>query len=120
MIPRSKFDVWDCLRLGDVVIIDDVLTVHFRHFKHSVKHYSQTLRVKRTLVDGTSIDPFDILQEFLIARGRVQAPVCSRPDGTPMVRHGPGVVAGLRTMQISNISDATLKFIHITHECMDS
>ena len=32
----------------------------------------------------------------------------------------PGVVAGLRTMQISNIADAISKFVHITHECMDS
>ena len=45
IIPRSKSDVQGCLRLGDVVIIDDVLTVHFRHFKHSVKQGSQTLRV---------------------------------------------------------------------------
>ena len=37
MIPRSKSDVHGCLRLGDVVIVDDVLTVHFRHFKHSAK-----------------------------------------------------------------------------------
>ena len=87
MIPRSKSDVHGCLRLGDVVIVEDVLTVHFRHFKHSAKQGPQTLRVKRTLIDGTNIDPFNILQEFLIARGHVQAPLCSRPDGTPMVRH---------------------------------
>ena len=34
--------------------------------------------------------------------------------------HGPGVVAGSGTMQISNIMDAISIFIHITHECMDS
>ena len=62
IIPRSNSDVQGCLRLGDVVIIDDVLTVHFRHFKHSVKQGPQTLRVKRALIDGTSIDPFNILQ----------------------------------------------------------
>ena len=87
IIPRSKSDVQGCLRLGDVVIIDDVLTVHFPHFKHSVKQGPQTLRVKRALIDGTSIDPFNILQECLTARGHVQAPLCSRPDGTPIVRH---------------------------------
>ena len=34
--------------------------------------------------------------------------------------HGPGVVAGSRTMQLSNITDAISKFVLITHECMDS
>ena len=29
MIPRSKSDVHGCLRLGDVVIVEDVLTVNF-------------------------------------------------------------------------------------------
>ena len=87
IIPRSKSDVHGCLRLGDVVIVEDVLAVNFLHFKHSAKQGPQTLRVKKTLIDGTNIDPFNILQEFLIARGYVQAPLCSRPDGTPMVRH---------------------------------
>ena len=33
----------------------------------------------------------------------------------------PGVVTGSRTMYILNIADAIpLKFVHITHECMDS
>ena len=35
-------------------------------------------------------------------------------------KSGPGVLAGSRTMQISNITDAISKFVHITHECMDS
>ena len=35
-------------------------------------------------------------------------------------RSGPGVVVGSQTMQISNITDAISKFVHITHECMDS
>ena len=34
--------------------------------------------------------------------------------------HGQGVVAGSRATQIYNISDAISKFVHITHECMDS
>ena len=30
------------------------------------------------------------------------------------------MVAGSRTMHISNIADAISKFVHITHACMDS
>ena len=33
---------------------------------------------------------------------------------------GPGVVAGSRTMHISNITDAMSMFLHITHQCIDS
>ena len=34
---------------------------------------------------------------------------------------GPGVVDGSEIMQISNITDLAIsKFVHITHECMDS
>ena len=34
--------------------------------------------------------------------------------------HGPGAVTDSRTMQLSYIADAIPKFVHITHECMDS
>ena len=34
-------------------------------------------------------------------------------------RSGPEVVAGSRTMQISKVTDAISKLVHITHECMD-
>ena len=35
-------------------------------------------------------------------------------------RGGPVVAAGSRTMHISNITDASSKFVNITHECRDS
>ena len=38
----------------------------------------------------------------------------------PRVGAGPGVVAGPRIMQISNITDATSNVVLITHECMKS
>ena len=53
----------------------------------------------------------------LLKAPSVESPV-SRARSHPV----PGVdlVAGSGTMQISNIMDVILIFIHITHECMDS
>ena len=43
-----------------------------------------------------------------------------KPGVTVQESPVPEVVAGSRTMQISNIMNAISIFIHITHECMDS
>ena len=73
--------------LGDVTTSDGVITIFFRHFKHSAKKGPQILRVARSLVDGTGICPLHIVQQFMLARGTCPSTFFSYPDGTPIVRH---------------------------------
>ena len=57
-----------------------------------------------------------LYSKWLSARDEIPSDHVSRARRRSM----PGVVPGLRIMQISNITDVISKFVHITHECMDS
>ena len=86
MVPRSGFFSQWCLQLRDVSIQGELITVSFRHFKHSGRQGPQCLHINGDSLMGTSICPVTLLTEFIRARGPLPAPFFAYPDGTLMLR----------------------------------
>ena len=86
MVPRSKHSIQGCLHLDDVMIAGDVISISFRHFKHSAKQGPQIVHVRGERIANTSIHPAALLQEYLQTRGRVNTVLFAYMDGTPMSR----------------------------------
>ena len=86
MVPRSGVSSQLCLQLGDVSIHGELITVSFRHFKHSGRQGPQCLHINGCSLKGTSICPVSLLTEFIRARGVVPAPFFAYPNGKLMLR----------------------------------
>lgn len=86
MVPRSRSMVQGCLRVGDVLLSGDLVTISFRRFKHSALQGPQSLQVKGESLPGTAIYLASFLREFRQARGTGQALLFAYPDGSPMLR----------------------------------
>ena len=86
MVPRSSRLGQGCLHFRDVALNGDLITISFRHFKHSGKQGPQSLHVDGQCVLGTSIHPAKFLREFLHVRSTIMGPLFAYADGSPMLR----------------------------------
>ena len=86
MVPRTTTTSHNCLQLHDVTLNEELITVSFRHFKHSGRRGPQSLQINGAGAPDTSISPAAWLNEFLVARGTVQSNLFAYIDGTPMLR----------------------------------
>ena len=43
MVPHYRLDIGNCLQLGNVFLSGDLITEHFRHFKHSKRQGPQSV-----------------------------------------------------------------------------
>ena len=86
MVPRFSRLRQGCLHFRDMALNGDLITISFRHFKHSVKHGPQSLQVDGQCVQGTSIHPAKFLREFLHVRGTIMCPLFAYADGSPMLQ----------------------------------
>ena len=74
------------LQRQDISLNGDLISVSFRHFKHSRKHGSQSLQIPGGVIPASLISPASCVRDFLHARGTVQGPLFAYVDGTPMLR----------------------------------
>ncbi|MEG7522171.1 MAG: hypothetical protein M3H12_03610, partial [Chromatiales bacterium] len=86
MVPGSARTSQNCLQRQDVTVTGELISVSFRHFKHSGRRGSQSLQIDGGVVPGTSIYPARCVSEFHQARGTLQGPLFAYVDGTPMLR----------------------------------
>ncbi|KAK2188217.1 hypothetical protein NP493_140g04020 [Ridgeia piscesae] len=86
MVPGSPRTGQNCLQRQDISLNGDLISVSFRHFKHSRKHGSQSLQIPGGVIPASLISPASCVRDFLHARGTVQGPLFAYVDGTPMLR----------------------------------
>lgn len=86
MVPGSARTGQNCLQRQDISLNGDLISVSFRHFKHSGKHGSQSLQIAGGVIPVSPISPASCIRDFLDVRGAVQGPLFAYVDGTPMLR----------------------------------
>lgn len=86
MVPRGRTRVQGCLQMGDVLLSGDLISLSFRHFKHSTRQGPQSLQVRGECVPDSLIYPASFLRDFLSVRGGVRSTLFAYPDGSPMLR----------------------------------
>ena len=86
MVPGSARSVQNCLQRHDVTIDGTLISVFFRHFKHSSKQGSQSLHIHGGLIPSSNISPATTISQFLDVRGTIPGPLFAYMDGTPMLR----------------------------------
>ena len=88
MVPRTNGMSQNCLQFKDVTIPDTIITVSFKHFKHSGRRGGglQSLQINGAGTPDTSISSAAWVNEFLQARGTVRATLFAYMDGSPMLR----------------------------------
>ena len=57
MVPCSAWTGQNCLQRQDVTINGDLISVSFRHFKHSCKQGFQSLQIHEGVIPASSISP---------------------------------------------------------------
>ena len=75
-----------CLHLDDVLLSGDLITISFRHFKHTALKGRQSLHIEGACSLWSSIYVAAFLRVFLRARGAKPALMFAYPDGSPMLR----------------------------------
>ena len=83
MVPRSRSMVCACLHVDDVLLSGDLITISFRHFKHSGLQGPQSLHIHGACSLGSAIYAAAFLRDFLQARGTKQALLFAYPDSSP-------------------------------------
>ena len=85
-VPGSARTGQNCLQRQDISLNGDLISVSFRHFKHSAKHGPQSLQIAGGLIPASPISPASCIRDFLDVRGAVQGPLFAYLDGSPMLR----------------------------------
>ena len=86
MVPKCYKDIHTCLKMGDVTISRNIISIIFRHFKHSNKHGPQVLNVSGNRIPRTEIYPEIFIQQYLDIRPPGGSTLFSLQDGSPMLR----------------------------------